>query len=126
MKCRDCDYKMKGFFACEPDKYVCIGVKEPFVIEDTNVECTEYPEKREEVIGNMFVSGGIIDIPEPVTAYVGDDGIYVPYEYDMRYHKLLISKDIFVEAYNKWIKGEPNVFDNPFVGQDDADDWCED
>lgn len=44
--------------------------------------------------------------------YVGEDGIYVPcQEYapeGCSLHNLLISKEIFVEAYNKWIKGEEN------------------
>lgn len=39
--------------------------------------------------------------------HVGDDGIYVPYVIgDRVYSQLLISKEMFVEAYNKWIKGE--------------------
>ena len=117
MKCKDCDYKMKGFFACEPDKYACIGVKEPFVIGNIDSECTQY---------KTLTLTAEIKLLEPVKPYVGYDGIYVPYEHDPRYHKLLISRDLFVEAYNKWIKGEPNVFDNPFTGQDDADDWSED
>jgi hypothetical protein len=117
MKCKDCEAAVKDFFKCAPDKYVCIGVKEPFVIEDIDVECTEY---------KPVTLTAEIKPSEPVKPYVGDDGVYVPYEYDPRYHKLLISRDLFVEAYNKWIKGEPNVFDNPFAGQDDADDWCED
>ena len=41
-RCKDCDYAVKGFFGYTPDKYVCIGVKEPFVIGDINKECTEY------------------------------------------------------------------------------------
>lgn len=41
---------------------------------------------------------------EPAKAYVGDNGIYVPSDVDFRYHKLLISRELFVEAYNKWIK----------------------
>ena len=113
MKCRDCDYKMKGFFACEPDKYVCIGVKEPFVINDIDKECTEY--KTTTVTATIAPS-------EPAKAYVGDDGIYVPSRYDYRYHELLISRELFVEAYNKWIKNDSYVF----TGQDDADDWSED
>lgn len=44
--------------------------------------------------------------------YVGDDGIYVPLEpYANEYpgmYKLFMSKEIFVEAYNKWIKGDNN------------------
>ena len=47
-----------------------------------------------------------IEPSEPVQPYVGDDGIYIPYEYDPSYHRMLISKELFVEAYNKWIKGE--------------------
>ena len=48
MKCRDCDCCHKGWFPSKPDAYVCIGVKEPFVISDINWECPEYPEKRKE------------------------------------------------------------------------------
>ena len=45
---------------------------------------------------------------------VKDDGIYIPLEqyvqegHDAQYH-MLISKEVFIEAYNKWIKGEENV-----------------
>lgn len=116
MKCKDCDCAVKGFFACEPNKYVCIGVKEPFVIEDTDVECTEYPEKR---VTRIRIA--TITEPKIVKPYVGDDGIYIPSRHDYRCHELLISKDLFVEAYNKWINGKSNTF----VGQDDADDWCD-
>ena len=45
MKCKDCDCCRPGWFKSSPDKYVCIGVKEPFVIDDINNNCTEYPEK---------------------------------------------------------------------------------
>lgn len=46
MKCKDCECAEKGWFVSQPDKYACIGVKEPFIIEDINVECTEYSDKR--------------------------------------------------------------------------------
>lgn len=47
--------------------------------------------------------------------YVDDNGIWVPLqEYAPEgcasYYKLVISKEMFVEAYNKWIKG--TEFDN--------------
>ena len=43
MRCKDCDCAKKGYFQSRPDAYVCIGVKEPFVIEDyPNAECTQY------------------------------------------------------------------------------------
>jgi hypothetical protein len=58
---------------------------------------------------------------EPVKAFVGDDGIYIPSRHDFRFHEMLISKELFVEAYNKWIKNDA------YVGydRDDADCWCE-
>lgn len=45
--------------------------------------------------------------------YVREDGIYMPIEeYVLEgctgIYKKLISKELFVEAYNKWIKGENN------------------
>lgn len=45
MKCKECKACRKGFFASKPEAYVCIGVPEPFVIDDIDVKCTEYPEK---------------------------------------------------------------------------------
>lgn len=43
--------------------------------------------------------------------YVGDDAIYVPCEEYVpegcaSIYKAIITKELFVEAYNKWIKGE--------------------
>lgn len=43
--------------------------------------------------------------------YVDDDGIWIPYEEYAPQgcaseYRLVMSKDMFVEAYNKWIKGE--------------------
>jgi hypothetical protein len=42
---------------------------------------------------------------------VDDDGIWIPYEEYVpegcaSNYKLVMSKEMFVEAYNKWIKGE--------------------
>ena len=44
MKCKDCDHCKPGWFKSSPDKYVCIGVKHPFVIDNINDDCTAYPE----------------------------------------------------------------------------------
>ena len=104
MKCKDCEHCRKGYFKSKPEEYVCIGVKEPFVIDDINVECTEYsyttlPSKQEVYVKQH--------------PYVSDTGIYTPCEeyvqegFESNY-KLLISKEMFVEAYNKWIKGAEN------------------
>ena len=43
--------------------------------------------------------------------YVDDTGIYVPLEPyvkegDASYYKCVMTKEMFVEAYNKWIKNE--------------------
>ena len=61
---------------------------------------------------------------KPAKAFVGDDGIYVPSRHDYRFHEMLISKELFVEAYNKWIK-ESQPYKNEFFGEDDADCWSE-
>lgn len=45
MKCKDCGSCEKGWFPSRPYDYVCIGVKYPFVIDDIDVECTEYEDK---------------------------------------------------------------------------------
>ena len=47
MKCRDCTSCKKGWFSSNPNEYVCIGVKEPFTINDINAECTEYKDTRD-------------------------------------------------------------------------------
>ena len=57
----------------------------------------------------------VAEIKEPVWVpthpHVGADGIYVPVhpyvrEDEMPLYKLLISRDMFVEAYNMWINGD--------------------
>lgn len=104
MKCKDCHACRKGYFESKPQAYVCIGVKEPFVINDINVECTEYPSAvlplKQEVYMKQY-------------PYVDDTGIYVPCEEYVQEgcssnYKLVISKEMFVEAYNRWIKGAEN------------------
>ena len=47
------------------------------------------------------------------SSYINDDGIWVPCEaYSLKgtasAYKMLISKELFIDAYNKWIKGENN------------------
>ena len=97
MKCKDCAHCYKGWFDYKPNDYVCIGVKEPFVISDINVECTEYKTAT---------------IAKPVyrknVPYMDEDGIYVPvHEYTedgvCSNFRQIISKELFVEAFNKWI-----------------------
>ena len=51
MKCKDCDACYKGYFKSRPNDYVCIGVYEPFVIENIDNECTEYKSLKESETG---------------------------------------------------------------------------
>lgn len=75
MKCKECKCCEKGWFASKPNDYVCIGVKHPFIINDINVECTEYEIKRSntatiEDAVNHFKYGISHDIfSEPVISY---------------------------------------------------------
>lgn len=59
--------------------------------------------------------------------YVDENGIYVPLneyvpEGTTSVYQRIMTREMFVEAYNKWIK---KPCSNSFVGVDDADDWCE-
>lgn len=59
--------------------------------------------------------------------YVDNHGIYVPLEEYVpegtaSMYQCVMTKEMFVEAYNKWIKNDYYGF----TGQDDADDWSED
>lgn len=40
--------------------------------------------------------------------------------------RVIVPKEIFIEAYNKWIKNDENNYVYPVWGDDDADDWSED
>lgn len=42
LKCKNCLACEKGFFKSLPDKYVCIGVPEPFIIDDVDSYCNKY------------------------------------------------------------------------------------
>ena len=96
MQCKNCDCCKLGYFKNRPNDYVCTGVKHPFVIFDINNECTEYPDCK--------IKTAKIYQPDEAKAFVGDTGIYVPGDV-YGCHKMLISRELFVEAYNKWIKG---------------------
>ena len=39
--------------------------------------------------------------------------------------RIIIPKEIFVEAYNQWIKGKTTNY-TCWYGEDNADDWSED
>ena len=60
----------------------------------------------EKVLASVIEPTGTATIVpiEPVKAFVGDDGIYVPSRYDPRRYELLISKELFVKAYDRWIR----------------------
>lgn len=99
MKCKDCHACKKGFWAIKPEAYICIGVKEPFEINDINNECTEHKWATLVQPSEVYIK----QLP-----YVGDDGIYTPVnEYVQEgcagTYRLVLSKEMFIEAYTKWI-----------------------
>ena len=100
MKCKECNNCKQGYFESRPYSYVCIGAKVPFIIDDIEHECTEY----------IFIREVKEDMETycKQNPYVDDDGIYVPLQDrvkvgTMSAYKNLIPKEIFVEAYEKWI-----------------------
>lgn len=59
--------------------------------------------------------------------YVNDYGIYVPEkeyvpEGSASFYRCVITKEMFVDAYNKWIKNDRNYTHD----EDDADCWSDD
>ena len=74
MTCRECESCKLGWFDHRPHDHVCVGVKEPFVIDNINRQCTEYPEKRDVISVESAIAhfkyGISHDIfKEPVTSY---------------------------------------------------------
>lgn len=74
MKCINCNCCHKDFFHYAPDAYVCTGVKEPFIINDINAECTEYADKRntatiKDAIAHYQYGISHDIFSEPVTSY---------------------------------------------------------
>ena len=62
--------------------------------------------------------------------YVGDNGIYVPVneyvpEGCTSMYKCVMTKEMFIAAYNKWIKNDSNINTFYYGSDDDADDWSE-
>lgn len=67
-----------------------------------------FPETFKANLDTAFIRGPIWVKAHP---YVGEDGIYEPCQDYVRegadtLYRLVISKEMFIEAYNKWIKGE--------------------
>ena len=60
-------------------------------------------------------------------SYVDNHGIYMPVneyvpEGSASMYRCVMTKEMFVEAYNKWIENSSN---GVLAEQDDADCWCE-
>lgn len=55
MKRKECNCCKKGYFESKLDSYVCVGVLEPFVIKNINVEYIKYKERRlKKVKNNLY------------------------------------------------------------------------
>lgn len=63
--------------------------------------------------------------------YVDEDGVYEPIETYVpegceSVYKCIMTKEMFVEAYNKWIKNDnKSKYECLISHQDDSDCWCE-
>lgn len=93
MKCKDCHCRRLGWDKSNPNDYICIGVREPFVIKDINKECSEYDEhgnpidgrEDEEDVIDKFIRVGctkdianeLIRVVERFCAETGRDVNYV-------------------------------------------------
>ena len=102
MKYKYCDCCKQGYFKSSPNLYVCTRVNRPFLIENIEQECPKY------YWTNITNKSDVYIKQEP---YVNDKGIYVPLDEYVQEgratnYKCIITKELFVEAYNKWIKGE--------------------
>lgn len=87
MKCRECEccqevilnrWSSSNNCWIKENVHQCWGVKEPFEIEDINVECTEYPERRDKTVKDISIEKAIEHFKygishdifkEPVTSY---------------------------------------------------------
>lgn len=63
--------------------------------------------------------------------YVDNYGIHVPVneytpEGSASIYRCIMTKEMFVEAYNKWIKNYADKYSHDFTGEDDADCWSDD
>jgi hypothetical protein len=90
MKCNNCGAEMKHY-----DKGYLKGY----------MRC---PQCNNEAIQIKMLDESVYIKQEP---YINDEGIWVPYEEYVpegcaANYKLLMSRELFIEAYNKWIRKE--------------------
>lgn len=77
-------------------------------MKTTDIGFGEFPEDFKADMNTAFIKDLIYIEQEP---YVGEDGIYIPvnkYEPEgcTGAYKCVLTKELFVEAYNKWIRGD--------------------
>lgn len=104
MQCKECSACVKKFYTNNVYVHMCNGVPEPFVIDDIEQECTAYKTT------SLKIQEDIEDMETyyKQNPYVNDKGIYVPVNEHVPIgtasaYRQLIPKEIFVEAYEKWI-----------------------
>lgn len=87
MKCRECEcchevilnrWSSSNNCWIKENVHQCWGVKEPFVIKNIDVECTEYPDRRDKTVKDISIEKAIEHFKygishdifkEPVTSY---------------------------------------------------------
>ena len=137
MKCKDCSACRKGFFKSDPESYVCIGVKEPFIVDNIDHACTEYPEKNkdtreedrikkliqfiEESNNIVFFGGAGVSTESGIPDFRSKDGLYNQHdvlfekyepEYLLSRYCLYNNPKVFYEFYRQKMdarKVSPNI-----------------
>jgi len=121
LKCRNCSACKQGFFKSKPDKWVCTGIPEPFIVDDINVSCTEYPENKKDgclMKWNVY----IYDVNQQKMAdfNIFDHGSFV--EYVKKAIKKFKNKEVFANQlkselmYYFWGKSEWEIIISPWCG----------
>lgn len=77
-------------------------------MKTTDIGFGNFPVDFKADMNTAFIKESVYIKQEP---YVGEDGIYIPVnEYVPEglasAYKCLLTKELFVEAYNKWIRGD--------------------
>ena len=131
MKCKDCNCCKLGHFKEMPNDYVCTGVKHPFIINDIEHQCTEYPEKAEKTTNEIrYMSSHYDKLVQNLSAAK----LELKNKNDPSLNSCIkYIKDAVIEAcrLNSQYANLSAEYDTyklmcSLVGRDGDDDWCGD
>lgn len=130
MQCKDCNCCKLGHFNEMPNDYVCTGVKHPFIINDINHQCTEYPEKAEKTANEVRYTSSHYD---KLIQNLNTVKWELKERNDMSLNLCIkYIKDAIIEAgrlnaqyANLSAEYDTFRFISSLTGKDDADCWCD-